>query len=151
MPNVNNFRRLPTIPPTPPPSTVSSIIPGLILLLIIGGLIVGFLYYYAMDSPYILTAAEAKKRIKDKQIDTVLDVRTELERETIGAYPNSIHIPSADIERRAPEELKNFDARILVYCNTGQRARAATEKLHELGYKNAVYIPTSHFSIMEKN
>jgi rhodanese-related sulfurtransferase len=128
----------------------SSIIPGLILLLVIVGLVAGFLYYYARDSEYLITPAEAKKRIKAKQIDTVLDVRTDLERESIGFYPNSVHIPSTQLDVRAPEELKNPDARILLYCNTGQRARAATEKLHELGYKNAVYIPTSHFSIMDE-
>lgn len=128
----------------------TSYVPASALIVLLLGLVGYFLYFYAMDSPYIITADEAKKRIKAKQIDTVLDVRTEIERDAIGFYPDSVHIPSGEIENRAPAELKKKDARILVYCNTGQRARAATEKLHELGYNNAVFIPTSHFSIMEE-
>jgi rhodanese-related sulfurtransferase len=37
--------------------------------------------------------------------------------------------------------------RILAYCNSGQRARAAIDKLHALGYTNAVYIVGMHTTL----
>ena len=106
------------------------------------------LYVYARSSPYLITADEAKRRIAAREITTVLDVRTNAERATLGAYPNSIHIPAALLAERAPIAIPDKAAAILVYCNTGQRARAATERLRAMGYMNVVYIATSHASIM---
>jgi phage shock protein E len=109
--------------------------------------ITAYLYRYAVDSPFRIDSAEAKRRIQDKGFDIILDVRTDLERRTIGYYPGSVHVQSADLETKfAPKYPK--DSRILVYCNTGHRARMATDKLHKLGYKNAVYISSQHTSIM---
>jgi rhodanese-related sulfurtransferase len=105
-------------------------------------------YQYAMDSPYRISAEEAKNRIKNNKIDLLLDVRTNLERETLGFYPGSVHIQSADLEKRMPLEFPNKNLHILAYCNTGQRARMAVEKLHALGYKNALYIATMYTSIV---
>lgn len=105
------------------------------------------LYKYATDSPYLISAEEAKKRIGEKRIDVVLDVRTDWERANLGVYPGSLHIQSADLEREAPLQIPDKNARILAYCNTGHRARMATDKLHSLGYKNAVYISGRHTTI----
>ena len=105
------------------------------------------LYKYATDSPYLISSEEAKKRIGEKRIDVVLDVRTDLERETLGAYPGSLHIQSADLPAEVTKQIPDKNARILAYCNTGHRARMATDKLHELGYKNAVYISGGYTSI----
>jgi len=105
------------------------------------------LYKYATDSSYLISAVEAKKRIAEKRIDVVLDVRTDWERANLGLYPGSLHIQSADLEREAPLQIPDKNARILAYCNTGHRARLATDKLHALGYKNAVYISGRHTSI----
>lgn len=41
-------------------------------------------------------------------------------------------------------EYPNKDIRIIVYCNTGHRARMATEKLQSMGYKNATYISSTY-------
>ena len=68
--------------------------------------------------------------IKDKKIDIVLDVRTDIERNTLGYYPGSIHIQSSELEKRMKNEYPNKNLHIIVYCNTGHRARMATEKLH---------------------
>jgi len=105
-------------------------------------------YQYAMDSPYRISAEEAKNRIKNNKIDLILDVRTNLERETLGFYPGSVHIQSADLEKRMPLEFPDKKIHILAYCNTGQRARMAVEKLHALGYTNALYIATTYTSIL---
>ena len=107
-----------------------------------------FSYQYAVDSKYRVSSEKAKELIKDKKIDLVLDVRTDSERNTLGYYPGSKHIQSADLEKRMASEHPNKDARILAYCNTGHRARMATDKLHKLGYKNAMYISSTYKSLI---
>jgi len=114
----------------------------LVLILII------FLYRYAMDSPYRISSEIAKELLQNGKIDLVLDVRTNLERNTLGYYTGSVHIPSSDLEERMPSEYPNKNINILAYCNSGQRARIATEKLHELGYNNAVYIASTYGSLL---
>ena len=103
-----------------------------------------YLYKYAMESPYRIDAADAKRRIQDGEFDVILDVRTDVERATLGYYPNSIHIQSADLEEQMRRRFPSKNIRILAYCNSGQRARIATEKLHALGYKNSVYIAPTY-------
>jgi rhodanese-related sulfurtransferase len=105
-------------------------------------------YLYATDSPYRISSADAKQRIKSNQIDVILDVRTDTERTTLGFYPGSIHIQSADLERMMPTLLPNKHARILAYCNTGHRARMATDKLQALGYDNVVYISSTYTTLL---
>jgi len=121
------------------------VIPVLILLLI--GVTVYYLYQYATDSPYRISSNAAKNRIKNKQVDVILDVRTDLERSTLGFYPGSVHIQSADLEKKMPGMFPNKKITILAYCNTGHRARLATDKLHKLGYNNAVYISSTYKSL----
>jgi rhodanese-related sulfurtransferase len=105
-------------------------------------------YLYATDSQYRISSADAKQRIKSNQIDVILDVRTDIERTTLGSYPGSIHIQSADLERRMPKLVPNKQTRILAYCNTGHRARMATDKLHALGYDNVVYISSTYTTLL---
>jgi len=80
-------------------------------------------------------------------VGLILDVRTDLERSTLGFYPNSVHIQSADLEREMPKRYPDKNIRILAYCNTGHRARMATDKLQTLGYKNARYISSGYKSL----
>jgi len=105
-------------------------------------------YLYATDSPYRISSQEAKRRIQNHQIDAILDVRTTMERATLGFYPGSVPIPSGDLEAKMPSLYPNKETRILAYCNTGHRARMAADKLHALGYKNAVYISSTYGSIL---
>jgi rhodanese-related sulfurtransferase len=104
-------------------------------------------YQYAINSPYRISSEEAKRRIRAGEFDVILDVRTDLEVNTLGFYPGSVHIQSADLEKEMTTRYPDKGVRILAYCNTGQRARAATEKLHALGYKNAVFIATPYTSL----
>lgn len=106
------------------------------------------LYTYAHDSPYIWTPEKAKKAIQEGRVDIVLDVRTKIEKDVFGSYPGSFHIPVAEIEQRLEKEFPNKGTRFLVYCNTGQRARNAVEKMRSMGYNYSYYIPTSHVSIL---
>jgi rhodanese-related sulfurtransferase len=105
-------------------------------------------YLYATDSPHRISSQKAKQLIQSNKFDVILDVRTNLERSSLGFYPGSTHIPSADIERMMPNQYPNKQTRILIYCNTGHRARMATDTLHALGYKNTVYISSNHTSLM---
>jgi rhodanese-related sulfurtransferase len=109
--------------------------------------VVYFLYRYAIDSQYRISTDDAKNRIKNNKIDLILDVRTDAELKLLGLYPGSVHIQSADLEKRMGIEYPDKNIRILAYCNSGQRARIATEKLHKLGYVNALYIATPHQSL----
>jgi rhodanese-related sulfurtransferase len=111
-------------------------------------IIFGSLYIFAIDSPYIISSSVAKKMLNDGEFDVVLDVRTDLERDSLGYYPKSVHIQSSDLEKIMPIKYPNKNTRILVYCNTGQRARLATEKLHNLGYNNTMYISTPYTSLL---
>jgi rhodanese-related sulfurtransferase len=107
-----------------------------------------FIYQYAVASPYRISSEEARRRLQAKEVDLLLDVRTDLERKTLGSYAGSVHIPSSDLRARMPRDYPKKDMRILAYCNTGHRARAATDILHGMGYKNAVYIATTYKSLL---
>ena len=109
--------------------------------------VVYFLYRYAIDSPYRISTEDAKNRIKNNKIDLILDVRTDAELSLLGFYPGSVHIQSSDLDKKMSLDYPDKNIRILIYCNSGQRARAATEKLHKLGYGNALYMATPHQSL----
>lgn len=112
------------------------------------GVVIAILFAYSMTSPYRISPVEAKRRLSLGQFDVVLDVRTAAERDLIGSYPGSVHIPGAELEKEFPPKFPNKEVRVLVYCNTGQRARRATETLHALGYPNVVYIAGSHLTLL---
>jgi phage shock protein E len=118
------------------------------ILLVVALLGAGYyLYDLAVNSKHRISAEIAKQLIKSGKIDLVLDVRTNLERQTLGSYPGSVHIQSADLETMMPIQYPNKNIGILVYCNTGHRARLATDTLHAMGYTNSVYITSGPASI----
>jgi rhodanese-related sulfurtransferase len=118
-----------------------------IIIVVIVAAALYYLYTYAMDSPYRIDSQEARQLINNKQVDLIIDVRTDLELQTLGFYPGSVHIQSQDLEKEMPQRYPDKNIRIIAYCNSGQRARIATEKLHKLGYTNARYIPTTYLSL----
>lgn len=112
-------------------------------LLFVGSFVVAlaltYAVLYSLDSPLRIDTQEARRRLGAGEFDVVLDVRTATEREALGIYPRSLPIPASEVERELPRQVPNRASRILIYCNTGHRARLAAEKLQSLGYKNAVY------------
>ena len=121
---------------------------GLILLFfVIVGVIVYLLYNYAVNSPFRISSEQAKQMILNNEFPLILDVRTDLERKTLGFFPDSVHIEKKNLANDIPRYYPNKNIKILVYCNTGHRARVATEQLHEMGYKNAVYISSGYNSL----
>ena len=122
-----------------------------IILSLVIAIFIAFIYFsyqYAVSSKYRISSEKAKQMIMDKKIDVVLDVRTDIERTTLGYYPGSVHIQSSDLEKRMKNEYPNKDLHIIIYCNTGHRARLAADKLHKMGYKNAMYISSSYGSLI---
>lgn len=119
----------------------------MMILYAIGVLVIFyFLYRYAMDSPLRVDMAVAKSQIHS--YDVILDVRTSAERALLGYYPGSVHVPGTDLETQAQNVIPSRNSHILIYCNTGQRARAAAEKLQKMGYANVQYIAGSYVSLM---
>jgi phage shock protein E len=103
-----------------------------------------FFTSYSYGSDLLISPEQAKKR----SYAVYLDVRTSAERQALGSYPGSIHIPAGDLEEEAPKQLANKKQSVLVYCNTGQRARKAAEKLRSMGYTDVRYITTSYKNLL---
>ena len=98
--------------------------------------------YYGQN---LVSGEEAKRLIKDGKIKVVVDVRTTAEYR-MGHYPKALHIPVDKMNEKTTTELPKRG--ILVYCNTGQRARFAAEKLESLGFKDVYYIAGLYTSLL---
>lgn len=97
---------------------------------------------YTFLGANLVSAAKAKEMIRSGKIKKVIDVRTMAEYRA-GHYRGALHIPVNKINKKTTAELPKKG--LLVYCNTGQRARFAAEKLIELGFKDVYYI-AGHYS-----
>ena len=90
--------------------------------------------------------AEARSR----RFGLIIDVRTALERELLGYYPNSIPFSLDKLAQQVPLDMPNKNAWILVYSNgrSDKKAVIAAEILYRKGYKNVRYIDESYLSLM---
>lgn len=80
--------------------------------------------------------AEKAKEIMDNGAEYILiDARTD-EEFASGHIEGALLIPEYEIKDRAPKELPDKDALILVYCRSGRRSKIASEELVNLGYTN---------------
>ena len=100
---------------------------------------------YTFSGPNLISASEAQSMIETGKINAVVDVRTNKEYKA-GHYPNSINIPVNEINKQTTSSLPNSG--ILVYCNTGQRARYASTKLQSLGFMRVYYIAGPYTTLM---
>ena len=66
---------------------------------------------------------------------TVIDVRV-ADQYNAGHIKDAINIPLETIEKDIESKVTKKDAKIIVYCNTGNRSGQALEKLKKLGYTN---------------
>jgi len=115
----------------------------MIPLVVVGGLVVLTAYTYFGQN--LISSEEAKRLIKEGKIKVVIDVRTATEWR-MGHYPKALHIPVDKINEKTVTELPKKG--LLVYCNTGQRARFAAEKLEGLGFKDVYYIAGLYTSLL---
>ena len=100
---------------------------------------------YTFLGANLVSAAQAKKMIRSGKIKKVIDVRTAMEYRA-GHYRGALHIPVNKINKKTTTELPKKG--LLVYCNTGQRARFAAEKLIDLGFEDVYYI-AGHYSTLQ--
>jgi phage shock protein E len=114
----------------------------MIPLVIVGGLAAAAAYTFLGQN--LVSSEEAKRLIKEGKIKKVIDVRTAVEYRA-GHYPRALHIPVDKINEKTTAELPKSG--LLVYCNTGQRARFAAEKLVDLGFKQVYYIAENYSSL----
>ena len=112
--------------------------------LLIAGALTGALAYTFMGQN-LVSSSEAKRLIKEGKIKKVIDVRTITEYRA-GHYPKALHIPVNKMDEKTTTELPKKG--LLVYCNTGQRARFAAEKLEELGFEDVYYIAGHYSSLL---
>ena len=88
------------------------------------------------DTGYAQITAEEAKYIMDNEEEyVILDVRTREEYDE-GHIPEAILIPDYEIADRAEAELQDKEQIILVYCRSGNRSKAASDALVQMGYTN---------------
>ena len=80
-----------------------------------------------------ISASEAKKMMDEGNV-IVVDVRRADEFAN-GHIPGAILVTNETITK-APSELPDKDATILIYCRSGRRSKEAAMKLIDLGYRN---------------
>jgi rhodanese-related sulfurtransferase len=83
-----------------------------------------------------------KEDFKSSDFDFVIDVRSKSEYDQ-GHYIKSLFIPHTDIKKIESFSNINKNARILLYCRSGNRAGQACNVLKEMGYDNVKYISGS--------
>ena len=105
-----------------------------------------YLSYYAYSGVNRISSMDAKKEIQSGEIKHIIDVRS-YDEWLLGHHPKAIHMPVSQIDEIKLKHIDNND-KILVYCNTGQQARYASEKIEKLGFNNVVYIASSHLSLL---
>ena len=82
-----------------------------------------------------LSQTDAKAIMDSGEPYTLVDVRTQLEYDG-GHIRGAILIPVSEIGDKAPGELPDKNALIMVYCRTGVRSKSAAVTLLSLGYTN---------------
>ena len=101
------------------------------------------LKYYSLTGEGLVDAS----KVKSMNIDHIIDVRTQMEW-NMGHHKNAKHLPINKISKSSLNNLniKTGDS-IVVYCNTGQRARKAAEMIRKLGYTKVYYIESGWNSL----
>ena len=121
---------------------VSTII--LVLSVIVLAIVAYIFYERTFAHPLRLSIQKAREMIRSGEIKKVVDVRTTAEWNA-GHYPSAIHIPASKLSET---NLISPSDHVLLYCNTGTRARNAAEKLQAMGYKNVHYIAETYVELM---
>lgn len=114
-----------------------------------GTLLLGFGLYIkyekTLDHSSKITPKVAKEKIANGA--KVLDVRTSTEY-NISHYKGAVNLTYDQLSdtNLTNNGISKTDT-IVVYCNSGTRARKASDKLVDLGYKNVFYIVETYLSL----
>ncbi len=84
---------------------------------------------------YKKISAEEAKTIIDNEDVIILDVRTPEEYNS-GHIENAVLLPVTEIPDKAEAVLADKEAKILVYCRSGNRSATAAKDLIKMGYTN---------------
>lgn len=105
------------------------------------------LRYYALTGEGLVTSKRARDMIDSGEVQLVVDVRTRLEWNR-GHLKGARHIPVTDL---SPNKFRDIpkSTGILVYCNTGQRSRAAAETIRGYGFTNVYYIEGAYWTLSD--
>ena len=106
------------------------------------------LKYYALTGEGLVSSAKARDMIKNGNVDIVIDVRTKFEWDR-GHFKGARHVPVNQLKSEIFIGLPK-NTSILVYCNTGQRARAAAETIRNYGFHNVYYIEGGYWTLKNK-
>ena len=82
-----------------------------------------------------ISQEEAREMMKKDDGHIIVDVRRQDEYDS-GHIAGAILIPNESIGTSQPEQLKDLNQIILVYCRTGNRSKQAAQKLADMGYTN---------------
>lgn len=83
----------------------------------------------------VISPEDAKVIMEDGAPYVLLDVRTPAEFKE-GHIEGALLLPNTEVEAKASSVLPDKDARILVYCRSGNRSEEAALKLIDMGYSN---------------
>ena len=72
---------------------------------------------------------------EQKKGATIIDVRPAAQYSE-GHIKDALNIPEDVIEKEIEAKVPKKDARVILYCNTGNKSGKALEKLKKLGYTN---------------
>jgi hypothetical protein len=123
---------------------------GPILSIAIVSVIIYLVYSNTIQTPSELSLKISVAEARSRRFGLIIDVRTALERELLGYYPNSIPFVLDKLAQQVPLDMPNKNAWILVYSNgkSDKKAVIAAETLYRKGYKNVRYIDESYLSLM---
>lgn len=76
---------------------------------------------------------EEYERVKEQAL--IIDVRDELEYQTLPKLPDSVNIPYEKLVTEHKKYLKNKSQLIITYCNFGNRSGKAAQFLQKEGYQ----------------
>ncbi len=82
-----------------------------------------------------ITQEEAKRMMARDDGHIIVDVRRRDEYDA-GHIPGAILIPNESIGTVPPEQLRDREQLILIYCRSGRRSKEAAQKLADMGYTN---------------
>jgi len=123
---------------------------GPVLSIVIVSVIVYLVYSNTIQSPFERSLKISVVEARSRRFGIIIDVRTAVERELLGYYPNSIPFSLDKLAQQVPLDMPNKNAWILVYSNgkSDKKAVIAAESLYRKGYKNVRYIDESYLSLM---
>lgn len=98
-------------------------------------MLVLFLTACTSSSYQKITALEARDLLQSDSSVILLDVRTVAENKEL-RIPGSLLIPLDTLGAKAQTMLVDKQAKIVIYCRSGNRSKEATNILIELGYEN---------------